>query len=188
MPKIQHRDSILKAIEEYDTLGRDRFLKRYGYWPSRRYFLVHGGKLYDSKSIVGAAFGYENPSHGPLKWREFNGGSETVRCLERLGFAVHVLGKSGPPRAPNPSSRRRSLRVLRVEETTLEASLAEARHDRVVLTRNGRPIAILVSVDGMDEEQFRLSTSPEFWALMEESRRQKTIGRAELEERLDQAP
>ena len=80
------------------------------------------------------------------------------------------------------------MKSLLVEDTTLDVCLAEARHDRVVLTRNGRPIAILVSVDGMDEEQIRLSTSPEFWALMEESRRQKTIGRAELEERLDQAP
>jgi hypothetical protein len=91
MPKIQHRESILSAIEEYETLGRDRFLRRYGFGPAQSYFLVHGGKWYDSKAIVGAAFGYENPSHGPLKSHKFSGGRLTVkRWLEELGFEVQV--------------------------------------------------------------------------------------------------
>jgi antitoxin (DNA-binding transcriptional repressor) of toxin-antitoxin stability system len=80
------------------------------------------------------------------------------------------------------------LKTLRVEETTLDACLAETRHDRVILTREGRPVALVVSVEGMDEEQIRLSNSPEFWTLIEERRRQKTISRAELEQRLDRAP
>jgi hypothetical protein len=91
MLKIRHRASILRAIEEYDSLGGDRFLQRYGFGPAKFYFLIHGGKRYDSKAIVGVAHGYENPSHGPLKWREFNGGWGTVkRCLEELGFEVQV--------------------------------------------------------------------------------------------------
>ena len=36
----------------------------------------------------------------------------------------------------------------------------------------------------MDEEQIRLGSDPEFWKLMEERRRQKTISREELERRL----
>jgi hypothetical protein len=40
----------------------------------------------------------------------------------------------------------------------------------------------------MDEEQIRLGSSLEFWKLIEESRRQTTISRQELERRLDQAP
>ena len=58
----------------------------------------------------------------------------------------------------------------------------------MILTRNGHPIALVVSVDGMDEEQIRLSSDPEFWELMEERRHQKTISREELERRLDQVP
>jgi hypothetical protein len=54
------------------------------------------------------------------------------------------------------------LKTLGIEETTLDACLAEARHGRVLLTRDGRPIAPVVSVDGMDEEQIRLASSPEF--------------------------
>lgn len=90
-PNIQRRESILKAIAEYDSLGRERFLERYGFGPAQSYFLVHGGKRYDSKTIVGVAYGYENPSHGRLKSQEFNGGRDTVQdCLERLGFEVEV--------------------------------------------------------------------------------------------------
>lgn len=89
MAKIKYRESVLKAISEFDTLGRNRFLKQYGFKPSRTYFLLHAGKQYDSKAIVAVAFGYENPSCGPLKSGDFSGGYVTVkRWLEKLGFAV----------------------------------------------------------------------------------------------------
>ena len=53
-----------------------------------------------------------------------------------------------------------------------------------MLTRDGRPIALVVGVDGMDEEQVQLSSDRELWTPIEESRRQKTISREELEQRL----
>lgn len=68
MSMIRHRESVLKAMEEFDALGREVFLKRYGFGIAHRYFLVHGGKKYDSKAIVGVAHGFENPSHAaPLE-------------------------------------------------------------------------------------------------------------------------
>jgi 5-methylcytosine-specific restriction protein A len=87
MGKIRHRESILRAIQEYQRPGREGFLKRYGFGPARSYFLVHEGKRYDSKAIVGVAFGYENPSHSPLTREEFSGGYATVsKWLGELGF------------------------------------------------------------------------------------------------------
>jgi hypothetical protein len=92
MSKMRDRESVLKAIEEFDTLGREQFLKRHGFGPSRTYFLIHSGKRYDPKAIVGVAYGYENPSHGPLRSADFIGGYTTVRrWLEDLGFEVRVL-------------------------------------------------------------------------------------------------
>jgi hypothetical protein len=41
-----------------------------------------------------------------------------------------------------------------------------------------------VGVEGMDEEQVRLGSSDKFWTLIEKRRRQRTIGRAELEKKL----
>jgi 5-methylcytosine-specific restriction enzyme A len=50
---------------------------------------LHDGKEYDSKAIAAVAFEYQNPSLGPLKNQEFNGGYATVkRWLEELGFTV----------------------------------------------------------------------------------------------------
>jgi len=80
------------------------------------------------------------------------------------------------------------MKTVSMEDATLDRCVAEAQQEKVILTRNGHPIALIVSVDGMDEEQIRLSSDPEFWKLMEERRRQKTISREELERRLAQVP
>ncbi len=80
------------------------------------------------------------------------------------------------------------MKTVPMEDATLDRCVAEAQQEQVVLTRNGHPIALLTSVDGMDEEQIRLSSDPEFWKLIEESRQQKTISREELERRLAQVP
>jgi 5-methylcytosine-specific restriction enzyme B len=83
--------AVLKAIEEADTLGRQAFLDKYGFSPSRKYYLVNDGGRYDSKAIVGAAHGYQHPDLGPLKPSEFSGGEQTVqRKLEELGFSVET--------------------------------------------------------------------------------------------------
>lgn len=80
-------NAVRKAVAEFDKLGRDTFLKRYGFGPARRYLLSVNGKLYDSKAIVGAAYGFQ---HGAaLQPTDFSGGEATVgKTLERLGFSV----------------------------------------------------------------------------------------------------
>jgi hypothetical protein len=77
------------------------------------------------------------------------------------------------------------MKTVRLEDATLDRCVSEAQQERVMLTRGGHPIALVVGVDGMDEEQIQLGSSPEFWKLIEESRRQKTITREELERRLN---
>src|SRR4249919_923428 len=52
------RREILQAVAEYDRLGPDRFLEKYGFGVARSYWLVVDGKTYDSKAIVGAAHGF----------------------------------------------------------------------------------------------------------------------------------
>ncbi len=92
---IRNRESILKAIEECDRLGRDGFLEHYGYGRARNYFLVHEGRQYDSKAIAGVAYGYENPTEGPMTAEDFSGGAATVQdWLEELGFEVRVASET----------------------------------------------------------------------------------------------
>jgi putative restriction endonuclease len=82
-------DSVKSAIREFDEIGRDAFLSKYQFRPARSYFLIHDNKRYDSKAIVGAAYGFQHPSRGPLAGRDFVGGEATVRPkLEAMGFTV----------------------------------------------------------------------------------------------------
>src|SRR5271170_5016950 len=71
---LTERDAVEQAMAEYDELGRDAFLSRYGYGPARSYFVVHDGKRYDSKALAGAAVGKQFPASGPLAASEFSGG------------------------------------------------------------------------------------------------------------------
>jgi hypothetical protein len=81
--------AVVKAIREFDTLGRGSFLLKYGFKRAKSYFLEFDKKLYDSKAIVGAAFEYQFPQKGPLRPENFSGGKRTVAPkLESLGFKV----------------------------------------------------------------------------------------------------
>jgi 5-methylcytosine-specific restriction protein A len=78
---------VIKAIEECDGLGRERFLGKYGFGPAR-YFLSHDGKLYDSKAVVGVAHGHL-PGERALPASAFSGGADhAVALLRALGFTV----------------------------------------------------------------------------------------------------
>jgi 5-methylcytosine-specific restriction protein A len=86
---LTSRDAVRQAMTEYDEIGREQFLRKYGFGPARRYFLVHDGHRYDSKAIVGVAHGYQFPREGPLRPEDFSGGEKTVCAkLAELGFEV----------------------------------------------------------------------------------------------------
>ena len=84
---LTSRAAVEEAIAECDALTRDVFLKKYRYKRSRLYPLEYNGRTYDSKAIVGVAFGKQ---HGtPLKSGEFSGGTATVvRVLRNLQFFI----------------------------------------------------------------------------------------------------
>ncbi|ANS29386.1 hypothetical protein R1CP_23590 [Rhodococcus opacus] len=72
-------------MAEYDEIGAEAFLDRYGFAPSRLYRVTHEGREYDSKAIAGVAHGYATGQN--LTASEFSGGQQTVvPTLEALGF------------------------------------------------------------------------------------------------------
>lgn len=98
------RESVLQAVAEYDQLGSEPFLSRYGFGSAKSYFLILDGKRYDSKAIAGVAHGYARPDLGPLAFSEFSGGEAQVqKPLEKLGFEVLAenLVKQAKGRNPN---------------------------------------------------------------------------------------
>ncbi len=74
-----------------------------------------------------------------------------------------------------------------LKQADLDTCIAEAQHERILITRRGKPVALIVGVEGMDEEQLQLGSSEKFWRLMIERRQQKVISRAELEKRIKTA-
>jgi antitoxin (DNA-binding transcriptional repressor) of toxin-antitoxin stability system len=76
------------------------------------------------------------------------------------------------------------MKTVGLEHTTLEGCIKDARRERVVVTRKGKPVALVVGVEGLDEEQLQLGSSDKFWTLIEARRKQKTMSRAELERRI----
>lgn len=84
--------AVEKAISEYDDLGGAKFLDRYGFGSSTRYYLKHGDRLYDPKAIAGAAYGHQYPEHGALSPDDFSGGEAASDAanpvLRGLGFTV----------------------------------------------------------------------------------------------------
>jgi prevent-host-death family protein len=59
-----------------------------------------------------------------------------------------------------------------------------AQADRVIITRHGRPAAVLLGVEGDGWEDVLLQTGPTFWKLIRARRRQPTISLAQLKRRL----
>ena len=81
--------AIRLAIQECDRLGREQFLRHYGFAPAQEYLLRYKGKTYDSKAIGFVTHGVENPSLGVL--RNVSGGRAhpaTPRAARRLSLAL----------------------------------------------------------------------------------------------------
>ena len=66
----------------------------------------------------------------------------------------------------------------------LERVLDSAQSERVVVTRAGKPSAIIVGIESYDAEDRALASSAEFWRMIEQRRRGRSIPMAELKTRL----
>ncbi|MFE7631579.1 HNH endonuclease [Kocuria sp. NPDC057446] len=93
--------AVVAAMHEFDELGRDRFLEKYGFGRARTYVVEHRGRTYDSKALAAAAYGHQ---HGePLRADMFSGGLNTVaQKLTSLGFTV--VGEDRVPLLPPSTS------------------------------------------------------------------------------------
>jgi prevent-host-death family protein len=69
-------------------------------------------------------------------------------------------------------------------KTDIEAVLDAAQKERVVVTRNGKPSAVIVGIENYDEEELELASSAEFWSMIEQSRKSPSIPLSELKQRL----
>lgn len=133
--EIREASFVRAAIAEYDRVGRTYFLEKYGFGKSREYMLRDNvtGLLYDSKAIVGAAYGYAFPERGPLQASEFSGGGATVESLlAGLGFEVVRVGQDWS-REEVEATVADYFEMLRLEATDQRYSKSE--HNEVLRQR-----------------------------------------------------
>ena len=57
--------------------------------------------------------------------------------------------------------------------------------ERVVITRNGRPRAVLVGLSDYDAEDLALANSADFWRMIDDRRSGASLPLAEVKSRLD---
>jgi prevent-host-death family protein len=69
-------------------------------------------------------------------------------------------------------------------QKTIKKCVDISQQDRVVITRRGKPAAVLVGVEGKDWGEVVLQTSSTFWKLIEERRKEPTLSMKELRTRL----
>ena len=77
------------------------------------------------------------------------------------------------------------MKTFGIEQATLDVCVREAQGEQVLVTRGGIPVAMVVGLEGIDEEQAQLGSSDEFWRLIIQRRGQPAISRSELERRAD---
>jgi prevent-host-death family protein len=70
-------------------------------------------------------------------------------------------------------------------KNALSAYVDQAQHDRVLVTRHGKPAAIIIGVEGEEFEDLMTRSDPEFWQMIESRRKaSKTISSDEMRRRL----
>ncbi len=77
------------------------------------------------------------------------------------------------------------MKLVSLDEARIETCVNDSQRERVVLTPNNKPVALMVGVEGMDEERLELGASDKFWKLIAERRAQKTVSRADLERKIN---
>jgi prevent-host-death family protein len=77
------------------------------------------------------------------------------------------------------------MKVVAVREAKQQLSgcIDRAQKERVLITRRGKPAALVIGVQGQDLEEVLLMQNPRFWELIEARRKQPTGSLAEVRKR-----
>ena len=80
-------EHVLLALEEFDRIGAEEFLSRYGFDPAGEHELVHNSSSYDSLAVLGVAHLRATGELAPES--DLEGGAQgAAQVLRGLGFTV----------------------------------------------------------------------------------------------------
>src|SRR5271167_1565194 len=70
-------------------------------------------------------------------------------------------------------------------QLNLDSILTRAQSERIVISRRGKPCAVLVGIENYDSEDLRIASSVDFWRMIRQRRADgKSFPLAEVEARL----
>ena len=128
MPPFQavRSEHVLLALEEFDRIGADEFLSRYGFDHNGELELQHNSSSYDSLAVLGVAHLRATGELAPPE--DFAGGpTSAAEVLRGLGFAV-----DGD--APEPDPADAIVDAADVGEEAARAAWADAARDVLLET------------------------------------------------------
>jgi len=74
------------------------------------------------------------------------------------------------------------MKTVGLEQTSLDSCVIDAQQERLVVTREGKPVALVI---GINAEQLEYGTDDAFWKLIEDRRKEETVSRNELEKLIE---
>jgi len=90
------REHVLSAIEEYDQLGDEVFLRRYGFSRTNANLFWYDGRSYESQAVLGVAM--KHATGKAERPPAFNGSTDAAKILESLDFEIITISDElGPP-------------------------------------------------------------------------------------------
>jgi hypothetical protein len=89
LAELTSPQAVEQALDEFDQLGRDAFLEKYGFGRARRYFIRRDGSTTTRRLLREPPSASSIQSEAPLRSNEFTGGEHGAKAkLEELGFDV----------------------------------------------------------------------------------------------------
>jgi prevent-host-death family protein len=74
--------------------------------------------------------------------------------------------------------------ALKEVKAKLSEYCEHSQGERVLITKHGKPLALMIGVEGRALEDVLTAMNPDFWSLIEERRREPTLSSAEMRKRL----
>jgi prevent-host-death family protein len=78
--------------------------------------------------------------------------------------------------------------ALREAKQRLSSFVVRAQRERVLITKQGRPAALMIGVEGHDLEDLLLMQNPRFWKMIEARRAEPTLSLDDVRRRLGEPP
>jgi antitoxin (DNA-binding transcriptional repressor) of toxin-antitoxin stability system len=68
----------------------------------------------------------------------------------------------------------------------LQDDVRSAQREQILITDNGKPIALLLGLENTDLEQFNLQLSAQFWEMISDRRKRPTVPLSVVEAQLEE--